>query len=309
MSVPAEANLLFLGLCTMKGVGFDTLRKIGGIAGIGRQLERRGAEELEISPGRLLSGPDYVSVRGAGIQLFEELDLQGISLYGEDDAGYPSSFAQMSESLRPYWFFAKGEIYLLEAPGIAVVGTRSPSDVGEFLTRYAASVVGEIGCPLVSGLAAGVDATAHSWSVKAFSPNISILGTGIRKTYPAKHDQLADAIVHAGGLLLSEYLPDAPPNAESFVWRNRLQAALSACVVAPEWKRTSGTAHTIRFAKRLGRPTINLCLDGLLLPDDHGESDVTFDVPSQNTEFTDYLSRTLASTTDAPKVTQQRLFG
>ncbi|MFC3278938.1 DNA-processing protein DprA [Xanthomonas fragariae] len=309
MPPPTTAHLFFLGLCSQRGIGFDTLRKLGGPRGIARQLETDGGGTLEVSPGRVIGGEDLGDILEAGIRLYEDLDVRGCFLVGEDDLGYPSVFASMPDALRPQWFFAKGNLSLLERPGIAVVGTRSPTPKGTFLTQFASSVVRELMCPLISGLAIGVDSTAHEWSLQTFTPNISILGTGILRTYPAKNTELADHIVSEGGLLVSEYLPDASPNAESFVWRNRLQAAAAACVVAPEWKRSSGTAHTIRFAKRFGRPTVNLSLDGVLPESDHGIADRTFEVPSQYQELSAFLNKCLIDYDILPALTQRRLFG
>ncbi|RBI37523.1 DNA-processing protein DprA [Xanthomonas oryzae] len=309
MKVHSEARLLFLGLCTLKGIGFDSLRKIGGIAGIDRLLTTGSDTDSVPLISRSLIGTERDATLAAGIRLFQELERNGIEVVGEDDDIYPKAFAAMPTALRPLWFFVRGNSKLLQEPGIAVVGTRRSTDVGEFLARYATSVISELGCPLVSGLALGIDSIAHQWSVMACSPNISVLGTGIRRTYPAKHDTLADQILDNGGVLISEYLPDAPPTGESFVWRNRLQAALSACVVAPEWKRSSGTAHTIRFAERLGKSTVNLCVDGLILPEDHGVAKISFDIPSQHTAFRDHLATKLSGNASPQPVTQQRLFG
>jgi predicted Rossmann fold nucleotide-binding protein DprA/Smf involved in DNA uptake len=157
-------------------------------------------------------------------------------------------------------------------------------------------------------LAKGIDAIAHEWAIHSGTPNISVLATGILRTYPAKHADLAGKIVDHGGVLISEYLPDASPTSENFVWRNRLQAALSACVVAPEWRKSSGTAHTIRFARAFGRPTINLVAQGVAVPSDHGEASLTFNVPSEHAAFRQALISAFSRAIERP-AKQAVLFG
>jgi predicted Rossmann fold nucleotide-binding protein DprA/Smf involved in DNA uptake len=166
----------------------------------------------------------------------------------------------------------------------------------------------ELGLTVVSGLAKGVDEIAHDWALASGLPNISVLGTGLLKAYPAKNAELAGRIVDAGGLLISEYMPDAQPSAENFVWRNRLQAALAKCVVAPEWKRASGTAHTIRFARRFGRPTINLAVNGAEPAREHGEADQTFEVPRSHAAFLETLRKVDPQTEARILDLQQSLF-
>ena len=123
----------------------------------------------------------------------------------------------------------------------------------------------------MSGLAYGVDRLVHEWCLNISLPTISVLGTGILTPYPAKHAPLSDAIVEAGGVVLTEYLPTQGPSGQQFVWRNRLQAALGRATIPVEWKKKSGTAHTVRFSRKLARPVIGLALDGIRHDPDAGE--------------------------------------
>ena len=139
--------------------------------------------------------------------------------------------------------------------------------------------------PSISGLAKGIDTIAHEWSLRVGLPTISILGTGILVPYPARNTGLAEIIISEGGLIISEYLPYQGPTAENFVWRNRLQACLSECVIATEWKATSGTAHTVRFANELGRKSISLELNGAKHDANLGRAMHHFSLPAEHSDL------------------------
>ena len=167
----------------------------------------------------------------------------------------------------------------------------------------------EVEAPVVSGLAYGIDRMVHEWCLRVANPTVSVLGNGILTPYPAKHAPLSDAIVAAGGTVLTEYLPTQGPSAGQFVWRNRLQAALGRAVVPVEWKRKSGTAHTVRFARRLGRPVIGARIDGVAPDPEGGEADQQFVVPNEHSSLIDAMKRTLMSGTPAQMDSQPDLFG
>src|SRR5262249_50326 len=122
---------------------------------------------------------------------------------------------------------------------------------------------------------------------------------------PARHVGLGQRIVKAGGLLLSEYLPDQGPSAQSFVWRNRLQAALGRVVIPAEWARKSGTAHTVRFAHKFTRPVLSISQSGVPRAWDAGEGDVHFELLADHAAFVETMASALHNATAA----QMDLFG
>jgi DNA processing protein len=105
----------------------------------------------------------------------------------------------------------------------------------------------------VSGLALGIDAAAHGAAIEAGVPTIAYVGTGLGVTFPPEHASLEDAIVAAGGAIVSERLPDAAVTSRALVRRDRLQAAHARCVVLVESDLRGGAMHTMRSAMRLGR--------------------------------------------------------
>lgn len=308
-SIQLSALWSFLGLTKVKGIGFKTMKDLGGPVGV---AERQDAGQL-LPLVSSLTGIDENSlrdfVRQEGRRLFRMMRQHRISLVTQRDDTYPLPFRLLPEEMQPQWLFYRGNADLVQRPSIAVVGTRDPSKEGEFLTKYATYAVREFGLPVVSGLALGVDGIAHETALNAAIPNISILGTGILRPYPARNGWLAEAIADSGGLLISEYFPEADPAADQFVWRNRLQAALAACVIATQWNKSSGTAHTIRFAKDFGRPSINLVPNGLIQPPEHGKADHLFEVPGQHARLMDCIDKSLRNWPYGTLNQQPSLFG
>ncbi len=303
----------------MKGIGFKTMREWGGPLGVADMQAEGSLLPLVASTTGMETGAIKRQAMVKGVATHRRLRESAVHLITQADERYPRTFRNLPLDSQPLWLFCRGDLSLLQRPSVAVVGTRDPSIEGIFLTQYAARAVQEMHSPLVSGLALGVDAIAHETALSASVPNISILGTGILRPYPARNSWMADAIVASGGLLISEYFPDAEPAAEQFVWRNRLQAALASCVIATQWKKSSGTAHTIRYAKSFGRQTINLVPNGMSISPEHGVAQTCFEVPRQHTDFVQCMSDALSQWPDfkatgakereAKVVEQPQLFG
>jgi DNA processing protein len=303
-----QAAAIFLGLSQVKGVGFKTLLELGGVAEAAHKIARGDLDPfLREHVPKSSIGIEEVLIE-LGEQMIAKLRAAGVQLIRYGDPFYPSRFLDLPEASRPRWLFCRGNFDLLGADTVAVVGTRSPSIVGEFLTKFTVSVLAEDGLPVVSGLAKGIDAIAHEWALVSGIPTVSILGTGILRPYPSSNVHLADYIVEEGGLLISEYLPYSEPTGQHFVLRNRLQAALARAVIAPEWRRSSGTAHTIRFAKSMARPTVSLSMEGLSISPEHGEADHAFIVPRQHDAFRSLVRKALVGAIPS-NVSQTDLFG
>jgi DNA processing protein len=281
--------IAFLGISQLKGVGFQTLSGLGGRAGIAELLENRNILEIAkrvaqpAGTGKTACWEDFRRmIWSLGQEAAQPLIDRRVRFLFADDPKFPRALARMPEEMRPPWLFVAGDLELLERPSLAIVGTRNPTDDGEFLARYAVSCAREAEAPVVSGLAYGIDRLVHEWCLHVSLPTISVLGTGILAPYPAKHEPLSDAIIAAGGAVLTEYLPKQGPSAQQFVLRNRIQAALGSATIPVEWKKKSGTAHTVRFSRKLGRPVFGLRLDGIAPHPEAGETDQQFVVPNEH---------------------------
>lgn len=167
-----------------------------------------------------------------------------------DDLAYPDAFHTVPDS--PYLVFACGDLDLLESPGIAIVGTRRPTTDGREIAAELSGALARRGYTVVSGMAKGIDAAAHSAALDANARTIGVLGHGIDRVYPAENRRLFGRM-RDEGLLLSEFAPGEKPLAGNFPRRNRLIAALSRGVLVVEMGTKSGAQHTVTYALDQGK--------------------------------------------------------
>jgi DNA processing protein len=178
-------------------------------------------------------------------EAFARLSKLGARIVTIADPHYPGGLRELEDP--PAFLCVRGT---LPEGGIAIVGTRTPPVEAETFARELAA---RCGAPVVSGLAPGIDASAHHGALDAHSPTIAYVGTGLGVTYPPEHRDLEDEIVARGGAVASERLPDEPVTKWALVHRDRLQAAHAVAVVLVASEIDGGAMQTMQFAKRLGR--------------------------------------------------------
>ncbi len=149
----------------------------------------------------------------------------------------------------PPVLFYSGDLGQLRKPGVAVVGARRCSDPGRRFAGDLARRLAEMGVCVVSGLAWGIDEAAHTGAPSA---TIAVLGQGIH-TLTGRARRLAEGILDAGGLILSEFPPDKSAQKYTFPQRNRVIAGLSQHLVVVEAAIRSGSLTTAQAALELGR--------------------------------------------------------
>ena len=110
----------------------------------------------------------------------------------------------------PSGLWVAGDLSGLAAPTVAVVGTRAPSEDGRRFAHRLAADLGSAGVCVISGLALGIDAAAHTGALAAGAPTIGVLGGGHDRFFPPRNAELARRIVAAGGAVISPYPPDTP---------------------------------------------------------------------------------------------------
>lgn len=173
---------------------------------------------------------------------------QGVAWITCDDPLYPSSLWQLHKP--PLLLFCKGNIELLQLPSVGLVGARNASVAATKLAAESAEALGKSGFVIVSGMARGIDTSAHEGSLA--SGTIAVLGNGLDMVYPAENRILMEQIAQKG-LLLSEFRCGTPPRSSHFPIRNRLIAALSGALVVMEAAAQSGSLVTARYALELGK--------------------------------------------------------
>ncbi|MFD1008789.1 DNA-processing protein DprA [Oceanisphaera ostreae] len=153
----------------------------------------------------------------------------------------------------PLLLFVEGEIAGLTQAQIAVVGSRHPSYVGKENTRKLIPALVEAGAIVTSGLAIGIDGLSHQSALESGGVTLAVLGSGLEKCYPKRHQKLANDLIDGGGALLSECYPWLGPLAHHFPRRNRIISGLSLGVLVVEAAQRSGSLITARYAIEQGR--------------------------------------------------------
>jgi DNA processing protein len=193
------------------------------------------------------------AVRERVTRALAAIESQGIRVVPFDDPAYPALLRARLDGATPPMLFAKGNLSALEFPGIAAVGCRDASEYGLDIAEEIGGATARAGACLVSGVALGIDAAAHSAALDAGGMTIGVLGCGVDVYYPRRNTMLQDRIA-ACGLLLSELLPGEPPRKHQFPHRNRIIAALSRAVVVVEAGAKSGALSTALHAMEQGVP-------------------------------------------------------
>jgi len=148
------------------------------------------------------------------------------------------------------WF--SGSLDLLKLPLVSIVGKRDSSPEGELWARQITKFLVNRGFCIVSGLAKGIDAVAHSTALELRGKTIAVLGTAIDDCYPKEHLSLKQAI-EANGLVISQFEPGTKIQRGNFPQRNELMAAMSLVTIVVEADFDSGTRHQVRAAIAKGR--------------------------------------------------------
>lgn len=166
------------------------------------------------------------------------------------DADFPTPLVDLTDPPKRLWRI--GDWSVLDAPVVAVVGTRRATSYGLRVTREIVTALARGGACIVSGMAFGIDAGAHRAALDAGGRTVAVLGTGVDVAYPKAHRALHAEIAYRG-LLLSELPPGAQSHGGSFPMRNRIIAALARLTIVIEAPIKSGALITARHALDLGR--------------------------------------------------------
>ena len=185
-----------------------------------------------------------------GHRILEAVDQLGGRCLIPADAEFPAILTQIPDP--PTILFVRGDLGLLTRPAVAIVGSRDHSSYGAEVCRAVALGVARRGIVVVSGLARGLDAVAHTGALDAGGGTIGVLGNGLDQVYPAANRELYERVIESG-LLLTEFAPGDRPHAGSFPRRNRIISGLSRVVVVIEAAAGSGTLITVDTALAQGR--------------------------------------------------------
>lgn len=260
--VPADNDsqdfLCKLALSMIDKVGAVTARSLVSYCGSVTAVFQASRRELLKIPG---VGPRIVDqiLKGDFWRKVEEeakfMEKYGIQLLFYTDSRFPQRLQPYHDA--PLLLFYKGQANLNTSRVVAIIGTRKPSERGRVWCESLVDGLKEFGVTVVSGLAYGIDITAHRQCVKRGISTIGVLGNGLGSLYPSAHHSTAQRMLEYGGLL-SEYSSQVGPDREHFPMRNRIIAGMCDALVVVESGQSGGSMITAEFANAYNKDVFAL---------------------------------------------------
>ena len=194
-------------------------------------------------------------------KVLEEVLNRGIGFYTFEDSNYPKMLKEISNP--PIVLYYKGNIDNCNFEHtIAVVGSRKASyNAKESVEKVLSELEGTDLC-IVSGLASGIDTTAHKCALKHNLKTIGVIASGFDYTYPAANKELYKEIEEYGGAVVTEYYPTFEPLKFRFPERNRIVSGMSYGTLVAEASLKSGALITANLTLEQGREL--MCIPGVI---------------------------------------------
>ncbi len=253
MKTWADGKLPWLALRMIPKLGNVTYMRLLEKFGEPARVFEAGLKELTDTPGVYTSTAQKIRSRAwegdpeAELKRAKQLGARVVTFL---DDSYPGHLREIHNP--PAILYIKGN----EIPGkrtiVGVIGSRNPSHYGLKITQELCQGLSRRNVVVVSGMATGIDSTAHWGCLRGKGFTIAVLGSGIDVVYPRNNTGLFDSIVK-NGCVVSEFPLGSPPEAKNFPIRNRIISGLSEGVVVVEASRKSGSLITASLALEQGR--------------------------------------------------------
>jgi len=240
-----------LTLAGVSGIGSQRLRTL--VATFGSAQAALDAPQSKLAAifgiGRAAATAIKEACLDDGLRVLDSLKELGARVLLAGDPDFPASLEEIPEP--PAVLYAWGDVTLLARPCVAFVGSRDHTMYGAEAASVLAGAVAQRAV-VVSGMARGIDAIAHTAALDAGGKSIGVLGNGFGVIYPAVNRALYDRMI-AHGCLITEHPPGERPHEGSFSRRNRLISGLSRGVVVVEAAIGSGALVTANLGLEQGR--------------------------------------------------------
>lgn len=242
----------WLALKFTEGVGNVGIRNLLSAFGNATAVFRASMEDLKGVQGINARAARNILAFRDWRRVDRELELaakKNVSIITAEDALFPRYLLNVYDC--PAVLYLRGTLRKDDV-NVAVVGSRVASTYGKYTTERLSRELALRGITVVSGLARGIDASAHRGALLAKGRTIAVLGSGIDVIYPPEHRELFERIAERGAVI-TEFPFETPPNAPNFPARNRIISGMSLGVVVVEAGDRSGSLITARTAMEQGR--------------------------------------------------------
>jgi len=251
--VDLDSSLSWLALRLTPGLGARLSAKLLNQFGSPEEIFRASLTELEACRLPVATAQAVASHAAFGDAEKELAAVRqnGCQLLHWGESQYPRRLLEIYDP--PPLLYVRGDPAVLARHSVALVGTRRPTPYGNHVAERLARDLAERGLVIVSGLARGVDSSAHRGACAATrGVTIGVLGCGIDVIYPKENRKLF-AEVEKRGAIVSEFPLGAYPAPENFPVRNRIVAGMALGVIVVQGAQYSGSLITSRLAMEFGR--------------------------------------------------------
>lgn len=194
-------------------------------------------------------------------KVFAEVEKRGIKFLTFEDNDYPKMLREIFNP--PAVLYYKGDLSRINFnKTLAVVGSRRSSSYAKDALKVVLSGLKDTDITIVSGLASGIDTTAHNLAIENGLKTVGVIASGFDYTYPAANKNLYDAIEREHGVIFTEYYPTFEPLKYRFPQRNRIVSGLSYGTLVAEASFKSGALITANLTLEQGREL--MCIPGMI---------------------------------------------
>ncbi|MDQ1362583.1 MAG: DNA-protecting protein DprA [Pseudomonadota bacterium] len=178
------------------------------------------------------------------------LENPGHQIICFDADSYPPQLKTIADP--PWLLFAIGDTDYLQQPQLAMVGSRTPTAVGQRTAQEFARHLSNAGLTITSGLARGIDSACHQGALEGLAGTVAVVANGLNRIYPPSNRELARQIAQCG-CLVTEAPVGTEPHKGLFPRRNRIISGLAIGTLVVEAAKESGSLITARLAMEQGR--------------------------------------------------------
>lgn len=243
-----------IALTLIPGVGAVNAKKLLGHTGSAEALfnEKKSALSKIHGVGDFIIGSlaKFKEQLDRAEKEIEFIERNKVRTYFYTDDDYPYRLRQCADS--PVLIYSLGNADLDSRYIVSVVGTRKATDYGTEMCHTIISGLAELGVLIVSGLAYGIDTSAHKFAVDVSLPTVGVLAHGLDRIYPRSNSQLAQKMLQNGGLV-TEFMSRTEPDRENFPMRNRIIAGLADATIVIEAGPKGGALITADIANSYNR--------------------------------------------------------
>jgi DNA processing protein len=243
-----EKLIDLITLNNIDGVGVNRLyRLVNAFGSAGAALQATIAELTDIpdigreTASKIKKNQD----RNKTSKIIEDIIKRGWGIFMYNDENYPQPLKNIAD--RPPYIFYIGDYTEDDFNAVAIVGSRISTDEARSFTESLAMHLAENRVTVVSGMARGIDTSAHRGALKANGRTIAVFGSSLEIIYPPESREVAQQITK-NGCIFSEFLPGTEPYGPNFPRRNRIISGLSQAVIVVEAAEKSGAISTAGHA-------------------------------------------------------------